>query len=136
MQKDVCAVFEGESVLAAAEIMRDENIGFLPVLDNEERLVGTVTDRDLALRCLAFDKRPSDFTVGDVMSPGVIACAPEDELRVASSLMKQHRKSRIVVIDDGGELVGVISLVDIAALDSQRHAARTLRGILTREYRS
>lgn len=135
MKRDFAYVVPGDSVQRAALLMREQNIGFLPVCDEEERAIGALTDRDLALRVCADANDPSRITVADVMTNEVIACGPYDELSDAENLMAEHRRSRIMIVDEYGRLLGVISLSDIVQRDSNRHAARTLRKIVSREYR-
>ena len=113
MKKDVECVSATDTAQAAAKRMRDVNVGFLPVCDQSKRVLGTITDRDLAIRVLA-DASPSTTRMEDVMTREVVCCRPDDELEEAENLMAKNQKSRIVVIDSGGALVGVISLSDIA----------------------
>jgi CBS domain-containing protein len=112
--------------------MRDENIGFLPVCDDKSKVLGTITDRDIAIRVCADDRACSKTQIADVMTREVIACRPGDDIGRAQQLMSKHHKSRILCTDDSGKLVGVISLSDIA----QRMAdagAQILREVTTRE---
>jgi CBS domain-containing protein len=97
----------------AARRMRDENIGFLPVCDESGKVLGTLTDRDIAIREVATGKPPST-PVDEIMTRQVVSCRPEDDVEQAMRLMVQHHKSRIVCIDDIGRLAGIISLSDIA----------------------
>jgi CBS domain-containing protein len=105
-----------ETCRAAARKMRDENIGFLPVCDREGRVLGTLTDRDLAIRLVA-EGLQFDLPVGDVMSREVVACYPDDDLERAEQVMAASRKSRLVVLEGDGRLAGVLSLSDIAEHD-------------------
>jgi CBS domain-containing protein len=131
MKKNVECLTAQDTVQAAARKMRDNNIGFLPVCENGKKVVGTLTDRDLAVRACA-DNRPASSTkVADVMTSEVIACRPSDDVTKAQQLMGQHHKSRMLCIDDGGRLVGVISLSDLA--QHQADAGSTLKDITTRE---
>jgi CBS domain-containing protein len=97
----------------AARMMRDANIGFLPVRDSTGRVTGTVTDRDIAIRFLA-DQLPGDTEVSAIATKDAVACRPDDDMGRALELMERHRVSRIMCIDEQGKLVGVISLSDIA----------------------
>ncbi len=115
----------------AARRMRDANVGFLPVCDWEHRVVGIVTDRDLALRIVA-DGLQAGVPAIDVMSREVVACRPDDELERAEAIMGASHKSRLVVIDDGGRLLGVLSLSDVAEHDVA-NAGATIRRIAERE---
>jgi CBS domain-containing protein len=134
MKTNVECVSPETSVREAACRMRDQNIGFLPVCDEDERVMGAVTDRDIALRIVA-EGESSDTPVQSVMCMQVVACRSEDDLAYARRLMAHHRKSRIMCVDAEGRLEGVISLSDIAQIDEQAGAA-TLREVSGREARS
>lgn len=134
MKTEVRCVGPEETVHDAARTMRDEGIGFLPVCDPSGRVVGTVTDRDLAIRVVAADCDPST-PVGDVMTQEVVACRPEDSLQDVQALMALNHKSRVMVLDEQQKLVGVISLSDIAQQDGVGFASRTLRQVSEREVR-
>src|SRR5438045_164177 len=113
MKKDVECARVGETVAAVALRMRDCNIGFLPVCDAGGRVVGTVTDRDLATRVLA-ECCPPDTRVDMVMTARVVACDPSDDLKRAEELMSQYKISRMICADESCRPIGVISLSDIA----------------------
>ena len=132
MKHKVQLISENETIQAAARKMRDANVGFLPVVDREQRVCGTVTDRDLATRALA-EARPADSPVSAVVSREVVSCNPEDDLSVAESLMISRKKSRVMCIDTDGRIAGVISLSDIAQAEGARKAAKTFRGVTQRE---
>jgi CBS-domain-containing membrane protein len=135
MKRDLTWVTPKDSAQRAAVLMRDGNIGFLPVCEQDGRVVGALTDRDLALRVCAEAANAAELTVADVMTYEVISCAPEDSLSDAERRMAANRRSRIMVIDDCSRLVGVISLSDVAENDSNSHAGAILRRIVAREYR-
>ncbi|HZA14917.1 MAG TPA: CBS domain-containing protein [Myxococcaceae bacterium] len=135
MKKDVECVSPQDTVQAAAKRMRDENIGFLPVCDQSKKVQGTITDRDLAIRVLA-DGRQATTPVKDVMTREVVAVRPDEDLRKAEELMSKNHKSRIMCVDQGGKLVGVISLSDIAQREEPGRAAQTLRNVSEREARA
>jgi CBS domain-containing protein len=132
MKRNVECVSPSDTAQAAAMRMRDENIGFLPVCEKDMKVLGTVTDRDLAIRILA-EGRPAATSVRDVMSDEVIACRPEDDLRRAEELMGRHQKSRIMCVNENGVLAGVISLSDIAQQEKASRAAATMRSVSQRE---
>jgi CBS domain-containing protein len=133
MKRDVACLKAQEPVQAAAERMRAENIGFLPVCDDDGRVLGTLTDRDIAIRVCAENRPAAQTPVGEVMTREVIACAPSDELRVAEEAMARYRKSRILVINERGQLVGVISLSDLAEEEPAKQVSKALRQISSRE---
>jgi len=134
MKKDVECVSPQDTVQAAARRMRDENIGFLPVCDQSRKVLGTVTDRDLAIRVLA-NGSPANTRVEEVMTHEVVSCRPEDDLRKVEELMAKNHKSRIVCLDNNERLAGVISLSDIAQADIGQ-ASQTLRQVSEREARA
>jgi CBS domain-containing protein len=104
-----------ERVRAAAEKMRDDEIGFLPVCSSKTRkLVGTLTDCDLAIR-LAAEGMGTDVPVDEIMSTGLVFCYVNDDLEEARELMESNQVSRMIVLDENDRLAGVISLADITA---------------------
>lgn len=135
MKNDVQCVSPKDEVRAAAAKMRDENVGFLPVCDAQKKVIGTLTDRDLTTRILA-DGLPPTTPIHDVMSRDVIACKPSDDVQDAAQKMMDNQKSRIMCLDDDQCVVGVLSLSDVAQHVPQDQAARTLRGVTTREARA
>lgn len=135
MKRDIACVLPSDDVCDAALKMRDYNVGFLPVCASDGRVLGAITDRDLALRVLA-EGRPGDTIVDEVYTSEIIACRPTDDVRLAERLMAEFQKSRIMCTDEAGRLVGVISLSDIAQHDDERHSAQTMRRITDREARS
>lgn len=132
MKKDVECVTPQDTVQVAAKRMRDENVGFLPVCDQARKVLGTITDRDIAIRIVA-DGKQANTKIQDAMTREVVTCHPDDDLSEAEDLMSRNRKSRIMCVDDGGKLVGVISLSDIARAEEGDRASETLRQISERE---
>jgi CBS-domain-containing membrane protein len=103
------------SLQAAAQIMKEEDIGIVPVVDERTRkLMGVVTDRDLAMEVAAEVKDPIATTAADVMHSTLITCKPEDDIEICEDLMKEHQLRRIPVVDDKGCCVGIIAQADIA----------------------
>lgn len=134
MKTRVECIRETQPVRDAARRMRDRNIGFIPVCDASGRPIGAVTDRDLAVRVVAQDLDAST-PIREVMSTEVIACRSDDDVEEAEQLMGVHHKSRIVVTDRNGKLVGVISLSDLIERD-ERRAVKTMKEIASREARA
>jgi CBS domain-containing protein len=134
MKNDVECITPQTTVQDAARRMRDGGFGFLPVCDASRKALGTVTDRDLAVRILAEGRAPST-PVDAVLTREVVACQPGDDLRRAEDLMGRYQKSRIMCVDGDGKLVGVISLSDIAQKEKGARAAQTLRQVSGREAR-
>jgi CBS domain-containing protein len=131
MKRTIQCLRPEQSVKEAASVMRDANVGFLPICDPSNKVLGTLTDRDIVIRAVA-DDRPTSSPVRDSMTEEVVACRPQDDLERAEELMRQHHKSRILVVDDDDRLIGVISLSDIVQVESEG-GARTLREVSERE---
>jgi len=110
----------GSTVMEAARLMRDEDAGIIPVVEGE-KLVGTVTDRDIAIRVVADGKSPESITVGEIASRELVTIDPQQELDEALRLMARHRIRRLPVVEEDGKLVGIVAQADIArnASDAQ-----------------
>lgn len=134
MRSPVRTISEDDTVEIAAKIMREANIGFLPVHDFSAHFVGTLTDRDIALRIVA-EGLPTGTKVGLVMTREAIACRPDDPIQDAERMMATHRKSRIVCTTGSGYIEGVISIGDLATDDAPASVGRLLREIATRDVR-
>lgn len=102
------------------------------MLDDDWRVLGIVTDRDLVVRALAEDMEP-DTPVGKVMTRDVRVCHPNDSLRWAEEKMAAAKKSRLVVVDTDGRCVGIISLSNIARADTRARAGGVLYAVTLRE---
>jgi len=103
-----------DSVVAAAAKMRDLEIGTLPVCGDHQRLVGMVTDRDITIRTVA-DGRDAKLTeVRDVMTPNVVFCFDDQDVREAAETMEKNQVRRLVVLNRDKWLVGIVSLGDLA----------------------
>jgi CBS domain-containing protein len=134
MKTEVECVRKDESVQDAARKMRDRNVGFVPICDESGRVEGTLTDRDIAIRLVAAGL-PASTSAQEVMTRDVVACSPEDDVKRALELMSKFKKSRILCTNDGGELVGVISLSDLAQRLG-KDATGALRDVSQREARA
>lgn len=103
-----------DSVSRAAEIMRDSDVGVVPVVEDQGsmRLAGVVTDRDIAIRVVA-EGRKGDTSTRDVMSSGLATVGPDDDLSHVLDLMKSEQVRRIPVVEND-RLVGIIAQADVA----------------------
>ncbi len=119
MTKNPCTVTPDTPVSEAARLMKEEDVGIIPVVERvggaetRGRLVGVVTDRDIAVRVVA-EGRATDAPVRDVMSGGVKTANPDDDSESVMSLMGREQVRRIPVVDERGSLVGVVSQADFA----------------------
>jgi CBS domain-containing protein len=132
MTSEVEVLDVGTSVREAARRMRDLNLGFLPIVDDAQQLVGVLTDRDIAVRVVAED-RSADVPVDEVMTEDVISCRPDDDLERAEELMRVNQKARLVCVDDAGHVAGVISLTDIAQYEDQARAGGVMADVTARQ---
>jgi CBS domain-containing protein len=105
-----------DSVDIAARLMRIQDVGMIPVVEGENvpKLVGVLTDRDLAVMVVAAGREPRKTTVSEVMTRNVVVCHENDPLEQALDSMKSHQIRRIPVLTNGDGLVGVVSQSDIA----------------------
>jgi len=110
----------GTNIADVARIMRDMNVGVVPVAD-EDRLLGVITDRDITIRVTAAGMAPQDVTVQDFMSPNVVTVSPDDDVEDVRKLMADNQIRRVMVTDSD-KLVGVISLGDVALNEKDKDA--------------
>lgn len=121
-----------DMVSEAAELMRRENIGSIPVIKSQEtrKLVGIVTDRDLALRIVAEGVDAKSTTVEAAMTRTVITCLADDDLQRVLDAMTEQQLRRIPVVDHDNRLVGIISQADVATRVGQPETtAEMVKGI-------
>jgi CBS domain-containing protein len=120
MSSNPHSVSSDASVVDAARIMRDEDVGLVPVVDGD-RLVGTITDRDITIRVVVEQKDPQSVKVRDVASTDLVTVDPQQDLDQALRLMAQHQVRRLPVVEEGGRLVGIVAQADVArAADDTR----------------
>src|SRR4051812_15998644 len=93
-----------------AAIMRDENVGAVPILDEEGDLCGLITDRDIVLRCVAEGKDPKGLSAEDVITEDLQTISPEADVEEGARIMARHQVRRLPVCDDNGQLLGLVSL--------------------------
>ena len=120
MTEEPHALASSATVMEAARLMRDEDMGIVPVVDGD-KLVGTVTDRDIAIRVVAEGRYPETVTVGEIASRELVTIDPQQELDEALRLMARHQVRRLPVVEEDGKLVGIVAQADIArnASDAQ-----------------
>src|SRR5881275_2080470 len=113
MTSNPCSIDSDKSVAYAAKMMRDEDVGLAPIVEGN-RLVGTVTDRDIAIRVVAEGKDPESTKVGEIASTDLVTVDPQQDLDEALRLMAQHKVRRLAVVEEDGRLVGVLAQADVA----------------------
>jgi CBS domain-containing protein len=128
MSSNVCSVDADKTVAYAAKMMRDEDVGLAPVVEGD-RLVGTLTDRDIALRVVAEGKDPQSTSVREVASTDLVTIDPEQTLDEALRLMAQHQVRRLPVVEEDGRLVGVVAQADVAREGDDRRTGEVVEQI-------
>jgi CBS domain-containing protein len=114
MQREVASIGPEASLALAARMMRDHDVGCLPVLEGD-RLVGMLTDRDIVVRCVAAGSDPACAVVRDAMSTTAFACAAEDSVERARELMAANLIKHLPVTNGQERVVGLVSLRDLDA---------------------
>lgn len=104
-----------ESVVDAARIMRDEDCGIVPIVEDKStmRLVGLITDRDIAIRCVADGRNPQECTVRECGTERVFSLPAEASLKDCRQLMQSRQVRRVPIVDESGTLIGIVSLADL-----------------------
>jgi CBS domain-containing protein len=124
MTKNPRTVSPDTPVSEAARVMKEEDVGLVPVIERvggaetRGRLVGVVTDRDIAVRHVA-EGRSADSPVSEVMSGGVKTCTPDDSVDDAMALMGREQVRRIPIVDERGSLVGVVAQADVVRMSGK-----------------
>jgi CBS domain-containing protein len=113
MTPNPCSIDADQTVAHAAKMMRDEDVGLAPIVEGD-KLIGTVTDRDITIRVVAEGKDPNQTTVGEIASTNIVTIDPQQELDEALRLMAQHQVRRLPVVEEDGRLVGVVAQADVA----------------------
>ncbi len=116
------------TVVDAAKLMRDEDTGIIPIVE-ADRLVGTITDRDIAIRVVAEGKDPQTTTVGEIASRDLVTVDPQQDLDEALRLMAQHQVRRLPVVEEDGKLVGILAQADIAREATPEQTGRVVEEI-------
>jgi CBS domain-containing protein len=132
MSRNPTCVTADTPLVEAARLMKTENIGVVPVVEStgSKRLVGVLTDRDIAIRAVAEGRDGATTSVGHVMSSDVRTSAPDDSVEDVMELMGREQVRRIPIVDDRGNLVGIVAQADIVleARDN-RKAEKTVEKI-------
>lgn len=128
MTTDVTCVGEGDSLVQAARLLRELDVGALPICGSDDRLKGMLTDRDIVVKCIADGGDPSIVTAGALAEGKPVTIGADDDIREALQLMQDHQVRRLPVID-GYDLVGIISQADVALALSATQTAETVAEI-------
>ena len=113
MSSNPCTIDAEKPVAYAAKMMKQENVGIAPIVEGD-RLIGTLTDRDIAVRVVAEGKSPETTRVREVASTAPVTVDPEQDLDEALRLMATHQVRRLPVVEEDGRVVGVLAQADVA----------------------
>ncbi|MFN8040825.1 MAG: CBS domain-containing protein [Acidimicrobiales bacterium] len=114
MTTEPCTLATGATLVEAARVMRDRDVGDVIVIDDDGRVQGLVTDRDIAVRAIADGRDPSATAVQEVCTSEPVTVGPDTEVGEVVRLMRDHAVRRIPVVADGGQPLGLVSLGDLA----------------------
>lgn len=118
MSRNVQTIKPTSSLRAAARTFSDLNVGALPVVD-DGKLVGIITDRDVSVYAIAIGREPQSTDVKVVMSKEVFTCNANQSLAEAAEIMEQHNIRRLAVVSDSEEVVGILTVDDIARVSHE-----------------
>lgn len=136
MIRDVVTIDASGTLLEAAEIMRDANVGMLPVMD-EDVLRGIVTDRDLVVRAMTRDVRPSEVRVSECLSEPPRCAEPDWTVDEAMEEMARRQVGRLPIVDASGRVIGVVTLSSLALRSpKQQEALETAQEVSRRSARA
>ena len=132
MTKNPVCCLPDDLVTKAADLMKNEHIGSIPVIENEEtkKLIGIVTDRDLTIRIVAEGLDAKTTKVETVMTRKLITCRAEDDLQKALDAMSENQLRRIPIVDDDNKILGIIAQADVATrVDHPKKTAAMVKEI-------
>jgi CBS domain-containing protein len=132
MTKNPFCCLPNDSVEKAASMMKRENVGSIPVIETEQtkKLIGIVTDRDLALKIIAGGLDPKSTKVNAVMTHEVVTCLEDDDVQKALDAMAEHQLRRIPVVNTDNTIVGIIAQADVATrVDQPKKTAEMVKEI-------
>jgi CBS domain-containing protein len=127
MTPGVRTVSPSQSLAEAAQLMKSEDVGSVPVVE-EDRLVGIVTDRDIVTRAVAERRDPQTVTVDEIASRDLVTVEPEQDLDEALALMARHQVRRLPVVEEG-RLVGMLAQADLALEAKEKTVGETVEEI-------
>jgi CBS domain-containing protein len=124
MTANPSSVTPDATIREAAQVMKREDVGIVPVTEGqgEKRLIGVVTDRDIAVRCVA-EGKDANCRVREAMSDDLATCSPNDDVNHVMQTMSKEKVRRIPIVDERGSLVGIVSQADLLRRGRDDNAA-------------
>jgi CBS domain-containing protein len=101
------------NLAAVGALMWEHDCGFIPIVDDTEKVTGVITDRDMCIALATRDRQPSQITAGEVTSVPAFVCLPDDDIQTALQTMSKERLHRLPVVNNDGGLVGILSIDDL-----------------------
>ena len=127
MSSNPCAIDADKPVAYAAKMMKEEDVGLAPIVEGD-RLLGTLTDRDIVLRVVAEGKDPQTVTAREVASTDLVTIDPQQDLDEALRLMASNQVRRLPVVEEG-RLVGVLAQADVAREAKEKQTGQLVEDI-------
>ena len=128
MTSDLCTIDAEKSIAYAAKMMRDEDVGLAPIVEGD-KLIGMLTDRDIAIRVVAEGRNPDQVTAREVASKQVVTIDPQQDLDEALRIMAKHQVRRLAVVEEDGRLVGVVAQADVARKGDDKRTGQLVEEI-------
>jgi CBS domain-containing protein len=117
-----------DTLVTAAKLMRDADVGSLPICDADGQVTGIVTDRDIVVKCIADGGDPTTATAGSIASEMVYTVGPDDQIENALSVMEDHQVRRLPIVENG-KLVGMLAQADVARTMSEPRVGEVVEEI-------
>lgn len=119
------------SLQETAKMMLDHDCGSIPIVENEDnkKVIGTITDRDITIRTVAAGKNPMQMTAGEVMTTQVVTVTADSTVEECRNKMEKNQIRRIVVVDENNSVVGMVAQADVAIHSSDEATGDVVEGI-------
>ncbi|WP_372661121.1 CBS domain-containing protein [Cohnella sp.] len=127
MSTELITIMLNEDIIEAATAMKEQDIGLIPVVDQQNKCIGVVTDRDIVIRGIA-EKKSISLKVEDIISNNIISVNPDTDVQQVTELMAKEQVRRLPVIEND-QIVGIVSMADLANETSKQKAGEAISGI-------
>jgi CBS domain-containing protein len=124
-----------DSIIEVARVMEQHDVGVVPIIESQDtrRVVGVITDRDIVLRVVAQGRDPNEIvSVRDFMTDEIVSVRPEADILHAEECMKEHQIRRVLVVDENGCIVGIVTMADLARATGETQLGDTEKAITHR----
>ncbi len=126
MTKDPAHCFDTTSIHEASQMMADHDCGCIPVVDENKKPIGTITDRDITIRAVALNKNPLNMVVGEIMTERPVTIGEDTSFDECFRTMEKNRIRRILVVNQDGKCVGIVAQADVARKAGCEHETAEL----------